>query len=270
MTYFITFDLAKNPSYRKSRSSTKTTDGDFQHVVLILKCGSIYYTIIVIHTEENTTNKKMNISTTVTDVNGALVITQVIPQNAESPVSSNLLRMQQSLKAFLKGEPKALGAVQIMIAVLSISFGALLGLTGSMAFIGGIPFWPSILYIISGSLSVAATKKPTPCLMKGALSMNIISAIFTILGICMYSLDIPFYYGLMECDGSNCVPALIQHRPPRKRSLKSVVITGHREDGLAKKRRTWASQSSCSSLHLSGAKGHVILILTNIFNKQKK
>ncbi|XP_039607538.1 membrane-spanning 4-domains subfamily A member 18-like isoform X3 [Polypterus senegalus] len=174
MTYFITFDLAKNPSYRKSRSSTKTTDGDFQHVVLILKCGSIYYTIIVIHTEENTTNKKMNISTTVTDVNGALVITQVIPQNAESPVSSNLLRMQQSLKAFLKGEPKALG------------------------------------YIISGSLSVAATKKPTPCLMKGALSMNIISAIFTILGICMYSLDIPFYYGLMECDGSNCVPALIQ------------------------------------------------------------
>ncbi|XP_039607545.1 membrane-spanning 4-domains subfamily A member 4A-like isoform X4 [Polypterus senegalus] len=152
----------------------------------------------------------MNISTTVTDVNGALVITQVIPQNAESPVSSNLLRMQQSLKAFLKGEPKALGAVQIMIAVLSISFGALLGLTGSMAFIGGIPFWPSILYIISGSLSVAATKKPTPCLMKGALSMNIISAIFTILGICMYSLDIPFYYGLMECDGSNCVPALIQ------------------------------------------------------------
>ncbi|XP_051778431.1 membrane-spanning 4-domains subfamily A member 15-like [Erpetoichthys calabaricus] len=168
----------------------------------------------------------MEISTTATDVNGVLVITQVSPQNnfacyAGSPVSSNLLRMQQSLKAFLKGEPKALGAVQIMIAVLSISFGALLGLTGSMAFLGGIPFWPSILYIISGSLSVAATKKPTPCLMKGALSMNIISAIFTILGICMYSLDIPFYYGILACDDSNCAPALIQSVA---NGIKSILL----------------------------------------------
>lgn len=40
-----------------------------------------------------------------------------------------------------------------------------------------MPYWTGVLFIISGSLSVAAARNPKPSLVKGMLGMNTVSAV---------------------------------------------------------------------------------------------
>ncbi|XP_053780621.1 membrane-spanning 4-domains subfamily A member 8 [Desmodus rotundus] len=93
-------------------------------------------------------------------------------------------------------EGKTLGALQILIGLLHFGLGSILGtiLLGSyiaVSFIGGYPFWGGILFIISGSLSVASEQQPnSPCVLKGGLGMNIVSAIVSVVGICLFIADI--------------------------------------------------------------------------------
>ncbi|XP_039596473.1 membrane-spanning 4-domains subfamily A member 4D-like isoform X1 [Polypterus senegalus] len=144
-----------------------------------------------------------------TPANGMFVITQVTPQNNTDRANaitkgSNFDMMSQQLQWFLKGEPKALGAVQIMIGLLSIALGIILEFYDSIAATAGIAFWPSIMYIISGSLSVFAANKLHLCRVKAAIAINIISTIFSSIGIIIYVFDLQYStYNLEDIDGYN-------------------------------------------------------------------
>uniref|UniRef100_A0A8C4RGJ7 Membrane-spanning 4-domains subfamily A member 15-like n=1 Tax=Erpetoichthys calabaricus TaxID=27687 RepID=A0A8C4RGJ7_ERPCA len=150
-------------------------------------------------------------STSLTTANGMLVITQVVPQNdgqaanttttvpVQVAMGTNFCPVPQKLQRFLEGEPKALGVVQIMIGVINIGFGIVLAFSGSLAVISGIPFWASIMYIISGSLSICAADKMQLCKIKGALATNIISTIFSGIGIIMYSMDLGIQICFNKC-----------------------------------------------------------------------
>ncbi|XP_040603286.1 membrane-spanning 4-domains subfamily A member 12 isoform X2 [Mesocricetus auratus] len=80
-------------------------------------------------------------------------------------------------KTNFKDATIALGAVHIIIGLVHIGFGVVLGLLSthyymswafySIAFIGGYPFWGGVSFIASGSLSISAFKKFTPCLLSG-------------------------------------------------------------------------------------------------------
>uniref|UniRef100_A0A8C4RLI7 Membrane-spanning 4-domains subfamily A member 15-like n=1 Tax=Erpetoichthys calabaricus TaxID=27687 RepID=A0A8C4RLI7_ERPCA len=161
-------------------------------------------------------------STSLTTANGMLVITQVVPQNdgqaanttttvpVQVAMGTNFCPVPQKLQRFLEGEPKALGVVQIMIGVINIGFGIVLAFPGSLAVISGISFWASIMYIISGTLSICATNKMQPCQIKGALATNIVSTIFSCIGIMMYSVDLGvqlcyddcyYYYSFQAAQG---------------------------------------------------------------------
>ncbi|XP_039607622.1 membrane-spanning 4-domains subfamily A member 4D-like isoform X3 [Polypterus senegalus] len=141
-------------------------------------------------------------STSYSTGNGKLVITQVVPQNnvqgpnatttvpVQVATGTNFCSMPQKWQRFLKGEPKALGVVQIMIGLINICFGIVLAFPGSLAVFCAIPFWTSVMYIISGSLSICAADKMQPCQIKGALATNIISTIFSCIGIIVYSIDL--------------------------------------------------------------------------------
>ncbi|KAG8125473.1 putative Membrane-spanning 4-domains subfamily A member 12-like protein [Naja naja] len=104
------------------------------------------------------------------------------------------------LERYLKAEPKVLGAAEIMIGLIHIGFGAvsLSSFISPFFFIpisavGGYPFWGGIFFISSGSLCVAAANRPSHCLVKSSVGMNITSAIMSLTGIILYMCELIIY-----------------------------------------------------------------------------
>lgn len=92
-------------------------------------------------------------------------------------------------------EAKVLGAIQILIGLIHIGLGSVMGTIVlwnyiAVSFYGGYPFWGGILFIISGSLSVASEQQSrSSCLLKGSMGMSIVSAIFSMVGIMLLITD---------------------------------------------------------------------------------
>ncbi|XP_063145225.1 membrane-spanning 4-domains subfamily A member 15-like [Candoia aspera] len=96
-----------------------------------------------------------------------------------------------ALEKFFSADTKVLGAVQIMVGLIHIGFGAVslcLLLSGyvTLTAVVGNPFWGGICFIASGSLCVAAEKHRNRTLVKCSLGMNITSAIMALVGILLY------------------------------------------------------------------------------------
>ncbi|XP_064208908.1 membrane-spanning 4-domains subfamily A member 4A-like isoform X6 [Anguilla rostrata] len=132
-----------------------------------------------------------------------VVFTPMYPQQSgpTAPAFCTTPHVSSALGNFLKGDPKALGTVQIMIGVLDILFGITMAIYAeSIAVFTGIVFWGGVIYISSGALSVAANNKLNKCLVNGALGMNIISTITAGIAIILFSLEIVFMgYSRYHC-----------------------------------------------------------------------
>ncbi|XP_053254327.1 membrane-spanning 4-domains subfamily A member 4A-like isoform X2 [Podarcis raffonei] len=102
----------------------------------------------------------------------------------------------KSVKKFYRGEPLALGITQILLGITHIAFGAVFNLMddhrGSYIAIEQ-PLWAGILYIISGSLSVAAARNPKVPMVKGMLGMNVVSSVAASVGIMSLCFQLEFY-----------------------------------------------------------------------------
>ncbi|XP_014804239.1 PREDICTED: membrane-spanning 4-domains subfamily A member 12-like [Calidris pugnax] len=98
---------------------------------------------------------------------------------------------QQCLMSFsLQGS----WTIQIMTGFMHIGFGIVLtmltNIYTSVFVIGEIPFLGGVSFIISGCISIGAEKSPTECAVKGSQTMNVISAIFALLGIVAFIVDL--------------------------------------------------------------------------------
>ncbi|XP_073453261.1 membrane-spanning 4-domains subfamily A member 4D-like isoform X1 [Aquarana catesbeiana] len=127
-------------------------------------------------------------------------LSAIIPQNMDPSLPF--------FQTFLKGKPKALGILVIVAAILEIGLGIALGFTRfTITFPSGIPFWGPVFYIIAASLTLAAQKKPNICLIKGSLSLNIISSIFSMVAVILNIADLAtlrcYSYGYYGDSGYN-------------------------------------------------------------------
>ncbi|XP_004683463.1 PREDICTED: membrane-spanning 4-domains subfamily A member 3 [Condylura cristata] len=117
------------------------------------------------------------------------------PQGAYEPPYQPADRPQEDQK----GELQALGAVQILTGAMVLALGIVLGslldvfsLFKHYFFIlyTAYPLWGAVLFICSGSLSVAAGRKPTRMLMQNSFGMNIASATIALVGIIFLSINL--------------------------------------------------------------------------------
>ncbi|XP_068964176.1 membrane-spanning 4-domains subfamily A member 4A-like [Petaurus breviceps papuanus] len=101
------------------------------------------------------------------------------------------------LQKFLKGEPKVLGTVQIMIALMNFTLGMVIILIPlktsvyeNFLWYTGYIFWGTAFFIISGSLSIAAENRATNTLVQSSLAMNVVSSVVAGLGIILFLVNL--------------------------------------------------------------------------------
>ncbi|KAM9404297.1 membrane-spanning 4-domains subfamily A member 15-like isoform 1-T1 [Salvelinus alpinus] len=83
-------------------------------------------------------------------------------------------------KVFLKGQPKALGAAQLIAGVLIL--GLLLVQPRSLVLIYTIS---SVLFVVAGMLTYAAGHSPNMCVAKLSFSLNIVSCFWTLAAVAL-------------------------------------------------------------------------------------
>ncbi|XP_007668796.2 membrane-spanning 4-domains subfamily A member 4D-like isoform X2 [Ornithorhynchus anatinus] len=122
-----------------------------------------------------------------------------ITQPGQAVASNSSNQPNGTLQKFLKGEPKVLGAFQILIALVTLICGIVMLTSIYIPYVGfsGYSICGSIFFIVSGSLSVAAEKKPTK-----SLGLFSIELILTILEFCI-TMSLSIYGCKAVCDDSN-------------------------------------------------------------------
>lgn len=122
-----------------------------------------------------------------------------VPMYPAHPVPGNAPGFQLPMytpaqRAFKEG--RVLGALQILLGLVHIGLGIILGTIPQMyytavSFYGGYPFWGGIMFLITGSLTVSSDNLPSSsCLRNGSLGLNIVSAIFSLVGIALFIADL--------------------------------------------------------------------------------
>ncbi|XP_066520179.1 membrane-spanning 4-domains subfamily A member 4A-like [Hoplias malabaricus] len=127
--------------------------------------------------------------------NGFTIVTQVVsgpPGKTGSNIST-----PGPVQRLLKGEPKVLGTVQIMIGITTLLFGIVSTVTMfTVSVVSGVTLWGPLFYITSGALSVAAGNKENPCLVKASLTLNVISSVVAGIAIIVMSVSISLASGV--------------------------------------------------------------------------
>ncbi|XP_073441660.1 membrane-spanning 4-domains subfamily A member 4A-like [Dendrobates tinctorius] len=120
-----------------------------------------------------------------------VILQQVSPQNNQPMESqeeqSNCVpaEMPKRFVKFFQGEPEVLGVTQFIIGINHIFFGIIFTVACQQTrlyFVNGLHFtgvfyWSGIMYVISGSISVAASYKPSLKMVNASLGLNIISSV---------------------------------------------------------------------------------------------
>eukprot|EP00073_Rattus_norvegicus_P020587 XP_006231150.1 PREDICTED: membrane-spanning 4-domains, subfamily A, member 4C isoform X2 [Rattus norvegicus] len=148
--------------------------------------------------------------------------TAVVPGGTQ-PSEPSVIKSQrwnENKEKFLKGEPKVLGVVQVMIALINLSLGVIVMKTmgfGSLISVAlQAPIWGPVMFIVSGSLSIAAGVKTTKSLVISSLSLNTISSVLaaaaSIMGV--VSVVLSTYSFLYGSDPITRVLVVLPSNPP--------------------------------------------------------
>ncbi|KAF3692470.1 Membrane-spanning 4-domains subfamily A member 4A [Channa argus] len=141
-------------------------------------------------------------STSITKVGGITIVTQVIPQeeasiqlqsaattkqlpapatNAAAPAPSFAAEKDGIRASFLLGGPQGLGIVQIFVGLLCILF-SLTAIVSPILVIHAL-FSLAILFVLSGSLTLAASRQTSVGLVWASLVFNMIAGLVALAGV---------------------------------------------------------------------------------------
>lgn len=97
-------------------------------------------------------------------------------------------------KKFINEEVRTLGAIQILIGLFHVfsAFNPHIYWNFSVLGASGYLIWGGLSFIISGSLSVLAEKDTNSCVVNSSIGMNVVSSIFSLMGILVIIIDLCF------------------------------------------------------------------------------
>ncbi|XP_008270038.2 membrane-spanning 4-domains subfamily A member 3 isoform X1 [Oryctolagus cuniculus] len=135
-------------------------------------------------------------------------------------VSTSSYQSIEESNIYQKGELQALGAIQILNGAMILALGVFLASLQYLShafrhfffftFYTGYPIRGAVFFISSGSLSVAAGRKPTRMLMQNSFGMNIASAIIGLVGVVFLSLNLAINSNsLKSCQSSQSLDLCI-------------------------------------------------------------
>ncbi|MFT7805205.1 membrane-spanning 4-domains subfamily A member 4A-like [Arapaima gigas] len=153
-------------------------------------------------------------STSVTKVNGLVVVTQIFPEGEGSKDSIAMtpafpkvhvapaaepeykVPVLAMTRQFLRGQPKPLGTVQICIGFVTMAIGLIGFLT---SFNGLTAFVTGGVYGISGIVTVASSKGISAGLIKGTLAMNLLSVVTAVAGVVFFCMALTVHPEIITC-----------------------------------------------------------------------
>ncbi|KAG7493961.1 membrane-spanning 4-domains subfamily A member 8-like [Solea senegalensis] len=126
-------------------------------------------------------------STVSTAVGDMVVVTHVLPANA---TAADNIQQLVGVRKFIACRPQALGTVQILVGIIMFLFGlAMTPRVDAIGVITGIFVWGAAFYITAGSLTVAAARRPSRCLVNCAMAFSIVAVVTAVGAIAIYALD---------------------------------------------------------------------------------
>lgn len=110
--------------------------------------------------------------------------------SASDSAGGVLTQVYPPQRAFILVHPLAVGTVQIMIGVMVFLFGLVDVIVGlSLGASSSILLWGPAFYITSGSLTVAAGKYFSRCLVNTTLAFNVVASVVSLVAVFLYAID---------------------------------------------------------------------------------
>ncbi|XP_061736879.1 transmembrane protein 176 [Nerophis ophidion] len=100
-------------------------------------------------------------------------------------------KQQDVYSANQKGQPKCLGASQIVLGLMIMSYSIPLHFTEftQVVFLG-VPWWSGLVFIISGVVAVILDKRCTTWTYCLSMMVNVVSVVLSIVAVIIYSVDL--------------------------------------------------------------------------------